>query len=49
MRRGEIRLYRFAAPDKECPVLILTRDAVFEALNEIPLRASTVAAGSARQ
>ena len=24
--RGEVRLYRFAPPDKERPVLILTRD-----------------------
>jgi mRNA interferase MazF len=26
LRRGEIRLYRFPPPDKERPVLILTRD-----------------------
>lgn len=26
LARGEIRLYRFAPPDKERPVLILTRD-----------------------
>ena len=24
--RGDVRLYRFAAPDKERPVLVLTRD-----------------------
>jgi mRNA interferase MazF len=28
MRRGEIRWYTFAAPDKRRPVLLLTRDDV---------------------
>jgi mRNA interferase MazF len=28
MNRGEIRLYRFPPPDKERPVLVLTRDTV---------------------
>lgn len=32
MKRGEIRWYRFAAPDKERPVLILTRDGALEYL-----------------
>ena len=35
MRRGEIRWYTFAAPDKRRPVLLLTRDEVIDALNEI--------------
>jgi mRNA interferase MazF len=35
MRRGEIRWYTFALPDKRRPVLLLTRDAVIDALNEI--------------
>ena len=35
MRRGEIRWYTFAAPDKRRPVLLLTRDAVIDDLNEI--------------
>lgn len=35
MHRGEIRWYRFAAPDKRRPVLLLTRDAVIGNLNEI--------------
>ncbi|OJT23261.1 PemK family transcriptional regulator [Archangium sp. Cb G35] len=35
MRRGEIRWYTFAAPDKRRPVLLLTRDGVIGALNEI--------------
>ena len=35
MRRGEIRWYTFALPDKRRPVLVLTRDAVIGSLNEI--------------
>jgi mRNA interferase MazF len=35
MRRGEIRWYTFALPDKRRPVLLLTRDSVIDALNEI--------------
>lgn len=35
MRRGEIRWYVFAAPDKRRPVLLLTRDDVIDSLNEI--------------
>ena len=35
MRRGEIRWYTFASPDKRRPVLLLTRDAVVDTLNEI--------------
>ena len=35
MRRGEIRWYTFAAPDKRRPVLLLTRDTVVDTLNEI--------------
>ncbi|MFL5351993.1 type II toxin-antitoxin system PemK/MazF family toxin [Archangium sp.] len=35
MRRGEIRWYTFASPDKRRPVLLLTRDEVIDALNEI--------------
>ena len=35
MRRGEIRWYTFAAPDKRRPVLLLTRDEVIDALNEL--------------
>ncbi len=30
MRRGEIRWYLFAPPDKRRPVLLLTRDQVIE-------------------
>lgn len=35
MKRGEIRWYTFALPDKRRPVLILTRDDVIDNLNEI--------------
>ena len=35
MRRGEVRWYRFAAPDKRRPVVILTRDSVLEYLGEV--------------
>ena len=35
MKRGEIRWYKFKAPDKRRPVLILTRDSVLEYLGEV--------------
>lgn len=35
MRRGEIRWYRFARPDKRRPVLILTRDSIIPSLAEV--------------
>ena len=35
MKRGEIRWYKFAAPDKKRPVLILTRDSILEYLGEV--------------
>lgn len=35
MKRGEIRWYNFARPDKERPVLVLTRDSVLEYLGEV--------------
>ncbi len=34
MRRGEVRWYRFPRPDKNRPVVILTRDSVLEYLGE---------------
>ncbi len=37
MRRGEVRWYRFATPDKRRPVLILTRDSVLEYLGEVTI------------
>jgi len=35
MKRGDIRWYKFAPPDKRHPVLILTRDSVLEYLGEV--------------
>ncbi|MEW6743935.1 MAG: type II toxin-antitoxin system PemK/MazF family toxin [Planctomycetota bacterium] len=35
VRHGEIRWYRFRQPDKERPVLLLSREAVVDLLNEI--------------
>jgi mRNA interferase MazF len=35
MKRGEVRWYRFAKPDKRRPVLILTRDSALEFLGEV--------------
>jgi mRNA interferase MazF len=37
VRRGEVRWYRFAAPDKRRPVVILTRDSVLEYLGEVTI------------
>ena len=37
MKHGEIRWYKFLAPDKERPVLILTRDSVLEYLGEVTI------------
>ncbi len=35
MKHGEIRWYKFAHPDKQRPVVILTRDSVLEYLGEV--------------
>ena len=35
IRRGEIRWYRFKSPDKQRPVLVLTRDSALEFLGEV--------------
>jgi mRNA interferase MazF len=35
VRRGEIRWYTFALPDKRRPVLLLSRDSVLPSLNEV--------------
>jgi mRNA interferase MazF len=34
LRRGEVRWYEFARPDKKRPVVILTRDSVLDYLGE---------------
>lgn len=41
VRRGEIRWYTFAAPDKRRPVLLLTRESVIDTLNEIIVAPAT--------
>lgn len=41
MRRGEIRWYTFASPDKKRSVLLLTRSDVIETLNEIIVAPAT--------
>ena len=35
VRRGEVRWYRFARPDKRRPVLVLTRDSTIPYLGEV--------------
>jgi len=35
MRRGEVRWYRFAQPDKKRPIVILTRDSAIQYLGEV--------------
>lgn len=35
MKRGEVRWYKFAGPDKKRPVVILTRDSILEYLGEV--------------
>ena len=41
MKRGEIRWYKFRAPDKKRPVFILTRDSVLEYLGEVTVASIT--------
>ncbi len=35
LKRGEVRWYRFPRPDKQRPVVILTRDSILEYLGEV--------------
>lgn len=37
IRRGDIRWFRFAAPDKRRPVLVLGRDELLDSLSQIPV------------
>lgn len=37
LRRGEVRLCRFAAPDKERPVLVLTRESAISYLTTVTI------------
>jgi len=41
MKHGEIRWYKFLAPDKKRPGLILTRDSVLEYLGEVTIASIT--------
>ena len=42
MKRGEIRWYRFKAPDKKRPVVILTRDSILGYLGEVTIAPITL-------
>jgi mRNA interferase MazF len=44
VERGEIRLFRFPSPDKQRPVLVLTRDATLSYLSRVTVApiASTI-------
>jgi mRNA interferase MazF len=35
--RGDVRLYRFAPPDKERPVVVLTRDSAIAYLSSVTI------------
>ncbi|MGD2037326.1 MAG: type II toxin-antitoxin system PemK/MazF family toxin [Desulfobacterales bacterium] len=37
MKRGEIRWYKFKAPGKKRPVLVLTRNSILEYLGEVTI------------
>lgn len=37
MKRGEVRWYKFPRPDKNRPVVVLTRDFVLEYLEEVTI------------
>jgi len=37
MKHGEVRWYKFTHPDKQRPVLILTRDSVLEYLGDVTI------------
>ena len=43
IERGDIRLYRFAAPDKERPVLVLTRGSAIRYLTRVTVAPITSA------
>ena len=43
MKRGEVRWYRFSRPDKNRPVVILTRDSALDYLGEVTVAPITSA------
>jgi hypothetical protein len=49
IRRGEMRWYRFAQPDKRRPVVILTRDSAIEFLGETSERSRLSATAASGQ
>ena len=42
MRRGEVRWYKFAQPDKKRPVVILTRDSALQYMGEVTVAPVTL-------
>ena len=46
--RGDVRLYRFAPPDKQRPVVVLTRDSIIDRLARVTVApvTSTIRGGS---
>ena len=49
IRRGEIRWFRFNAPDKKRPVLVLGRDDVLPSLSQVPVIPVALTASKATQ
>jgi len=41
LARGEVRLYRFPLPDKERPVVVLTRDTLIDRLSTVTIASIT--------
>ena len=37
IRRGDVRWYKFARPDKRRPVVVLTRDSIIEYMGEVTI------------
>jgi mRNA interferase MazF len=37
LKRGDVRWYRFASPDKHRPVLVLGRDSLLQSVSEVPV------------
>ena len=45
VERGDVRLYRFAPPDKQRPVLVLTRDSILDRLSRVTVAPVTSTIG----
>jgi mRNA interferase MazF len=37
IRRGDVRWFRFASPDKRRPVLVVGRDDILDSLSQVPV------------